>query len=85
VQRYQCKSCLKRFIGGALRKGGQLIGDRPLTNAEKQKRWYDSLSADEKIAYMAKKAKYRRDLRARKKAGTVVPDVDRTHHDNDNC
>ena len=57
-----------------MQKCGQLIGDRPLTNREKQKRWYDSLSADEKIAYMAKKAKYRRELRARKKAGTVVLD-----------
>jgi hypothetical protein len=85
VQRYQCKSCLKRFIGGALQRGGQKLGSHPMTNRENQKRWYDSLSADEKITYMAKKAEYRRELRARKKAGTVVLDVDRTHHDRNDC
>ena len=44
AQRYKCGNCGSHFADGGKPVGGQLIGDLKLTNAEKQKRWYDSLS-----------------------------------------
>lgn len=40
-QRYKCKSCDKRFSESGYSDGRPPEGDRALTNAEKQKRWYE--------------------------------------------
>lgn len=37
-QRYKCKTCKKTWTDSPNNRGGQCIGDRPMTEAEK-KRW----------------------------------------------
>jgi len=68
TQRYRCKGCSKRFIVSApLPRGTKPISDRAQTNAERQRRWFDNLSTEEKAAYLARKAEYRKELRRRKR------------------
>ena len=41
IQRYRCTACGKRHSASGL-AGRPADGDRPLTNAERQKRWRDN-------------------------------------------
>ena len=40
-QRYRCKDCGKSCTAGDRPRGGQPIGDRPMTGAERWRRWRD--------------------------------------------
>jgi transposase-like protein len=70
TQRYKCPGCSKKFVENPKPPtGAKPIGDRPLTNAEHQKRWYDSLSPEERSLHMEVKVIRRRELRAKKRSG----------------
>lgn len=45
TQRYQCKKCGKTFSLDPKRSGPKPIYDRPMTNAEKQRRWRENNKA----------------------------------------
>jgi hypothetical protein len=81
TQRYKCNECRKRFVENPKPAGVEPFGDRPSTNAERQKLWYDSLSPEEKALHMEVKVIRRRELRARKRSGnrgSQGDDSDRT-------
>ena len=47
-QRYRCSKCGARATEGGIKKGGQPQGVKPLSNAERQKRWREKQKESKK-------------------------------------
>jgi transposase-like protein len=66
-QRYKCKSCGKRFVPEPQSPGMPPIAGETLSSADRQRKWRDSLTPEQKAALTAKKSAANRLRRQRLK------------------